>query len=69
MKKNILSIILIFAMIGCVSEGLRQTYGDEWMEANSDWRAEKKTIDNSSSEVRYCEQPVLVDNISYDWQG
>ena len=70
MKKNFLLIILlVFMMIGCVSEGLRQTYGDEWMEANSDWRAEKKTIDNSSSEVRYCEQPVLVDNISYDWQG
>ena len=41
MKKNFLLIILlVFMMIGCVSEGLRQTYGDEWMEANSDWRRE-----------------------------
>ncbi|MBP5706405.1 MAG: hypothetical protein J6W76_03895, partial [Spirochaetales bacterium] len=71
MKKNFLLIILlVFMMIGCVSEGLRQTYGDEWMEANSDWRSGgKKTIDNSLLGTRYCEQPVLVDNISYDWQG
>ncbi|MBR3731476.1 MAG: hypothetical protein IKN25_02395 [Spirochaetales bacterium] len=72
MKKNILLIILIFVMTGCVSEGLRQTYGDEWMEANSDWRAEKKG-DNENTNINVTaqiwKQSVEIDNISYDWQG
>ena len=77
MKKNILSIILIFAMIGCVSEGLRQTYGDEWMEANSDWRKDDKKDENTSattepiyvSTAKVFSQTVAFSTIDTAWGG
>ena len=77
MKKNILSIILIFAMIGCVSEGLRQTYGDEWMEANSDWRKDDKKDENTTattvpihvSTANVFSQTVAFSTIDTAWGG
>ena len=63
-------------MIGCVSEGLRQTYGDEWMEANSDWRAEKKGDNTSAttepiyvSTAKVFSQTVALSTIDTAWGG
>ena len=75
MKKFFLCYIIIFLMTGCVSEGLRQTYGDEWMEANSDWRKDdKKATDNTTTTVynstaNVFSQTVANGKYSYAWGG
>ena len=49
MKKFYLLVMMFVILCGCVFDGFRSLYGDEWIEEQSNWRSEKGEINGKST--------------------